>query len=397
MDSTTSDSSSTDNSMLNYAIRMGWNIGTLSVVLIAVLGTILYVKQESLLYFPEIGGIPRRPEGNPRGYRSPEERQLPFESHMIPCDDGVSIHAWLLLHTTDGRNVAPNTPTIVFFHGNAGNIGLRLPNAIQMLQTLNANIMLVEYRGYGNSDSVTPTEVGLRLDSEAALRFICKHPSIDRTRIFLFGRSLGGAVAFHLAEYAQRQQIPLAGVMVENTFLSISHMVDHLMPFLTPIKSFVLKIGWNSAKIVPQLTIPILYLAGSADQIVPHPHMLQLCKLSLQSVLVQLYVIENGTHNETWIQGGNAYWEKIRSFMVQAIEHASTANPTKPHNDAANITDDASFDSATLGYGTDATTCATNKADGGAIPTMPSSFLTIAQEAVRGKGGTADANSKKDI
>jgi pimeloyl-ACP methyl ester carboxylesterase len=392
MDST-SDDSSTENSLLNYVIRMGWNMGTFSMVLIAVAGTALYIKQESLLYFPEIGGIPRRPGDNPRGYRSPEERQIPFESHMIPCEDGVSIHAWLLLRTTDGHNVAPNTPTIVFFHGNAGNIGLRLPNAIQMLQTLNANIMLVEYRGYGNSDTVTPTEAGLRLDAEAALRFIVQHPKIDKTRIFLFGRSLGGAVAFHLAEYAQRQQIPLAGVMVENTFLSISHMVDHLMPFLTPIKAFVLKIGWNSAQIVPHLTTPILYLAGSADQIVPHPHMLQLCKLSLRSVLVQLHVVENGTHNETWLQGGQAYWEKIRSFLVQAMEHASTANLT---GDAHM---DTSSHAATLGYGTDAdtTTCATKA--GGAIPTMPSSFLNIAQEAVRGKGGgtTTDAKSKKDI
>jgi pimeloyl-ACP methyl ester carboxylesterase len=387
MDST---SDSTDNPLLNSAIKMMMRMGTFSVGLVAVLGLVLYVKQESLLYFPEIGGIPRRPGENPRGYRSPEERQIPFESHMIPCEDGVSIHSWLLLRTTDGRNIAPNTPTIVFFHGNAGNIGLRLPNAIQMLQTLNANIMLVEYRGYGNSDSVTPTEAGLRLDSEAALRFIVKHPGIDRTRIFLFGRSLGGAVAFHLAEYAQRQQIPLAGVIVENTFLSISHMVDHLMPFLTPIKAFVLKIGWNSANIVPHLSAPILYLAGSADQIVPHPHMLQLCKLSLRSVLVQLHVIENGTHNETWLQGGNAYWEKIRSFMVQAIEHASTDNPT-PRGDAAL---DASSHSADVDFGTDATACATTT---GAIPTMPSSFLNIAQEAVRGKGTTTDANSKKDI
>jgi hypothetical protein len=170
-------------------------------------------------------------------------------------------------------------------------------------------------------------------------------------------------------------------------------MVDHLMPFLTPIKTFVLKIGWNSAKIVPHLTTPILYLAGSADQIVPHPHMLQLCKLSLRSVLVQLHVVENGTHNETWLQGGQAYWEKIRSFLVQAIEHASTANPDSRAANAANM--DTSDPSATLGYGTDAdttTTCATKA--GGTIPTMPSSFLNIAQEAVRGKGGT---NSKKDI
>ena len=98
---------------------------------------------------------------------------------------------------------------------NCRNIGLRLPNAIQMFHYLNANVFLVEYRGYGDSDDATPSEMGLKLDSEAALRFISKHQSVDPDRVFVFGRSLGGAVAFHLAEYAARFDIPLAGVIVE--------------------------------------------------------------------------------------------------------------------------------------------------------------------------------------
>jgi hypothetical protein len=185
---------------------------------------------------------------------------------------------------------------------------------------------------------------------------------------------------------------------VENTFLSISHMVDHLMPYLTPIKSLVLKIGWNSAKIVPELTTPILYLAGGADQLVPHPHMLQLCKLSLRSVLVQLHVIENGTHNETWLQGGNAYWDKIRSFMVQAIEHApriaetSTSTSTTIPSTGTTHDDGAAIDTA-VGFGTDAAAC---PAPASGIPTMPSNLWNIAQEGVRGRKD-ATSTSKKDI
>jgi hypothetical protein len=379
-------------------------LGKVSLGVVAILGAVLYVKQESLLYFPEIGGMPRRPENNPRGYQSPEEQQIPFESHMIPCQDGVQIHSWLLLRTSNGRNVIPNSPTIVFFHGNAGNIGLRLPNAIQMLNRLNANILLVEYRGYGNSDSVTPTEAGLRLDAEAALCFISQHPSIDNSRIFLFGRSLGGAVAFHLAEYAQRQHISVAGVMVENTFLSISHMVDHLMPFLKPIKVFVLKIGWNSAKIVPDLTMPILYLAGSGDQLVPHPHMLKLAKLSLRSVLVQMHVIENGTHNETWLQGGRLYWDKMREFMVQAVEHAPRISNVRANASSTDATADGSdtADTAAVDFGTTGTAVAAEcAAASNGIPMMPSDFLNMAQEATHGSssstGGPDTATAKKDI
>jgi len=167
-------------------------IGAVVVGLVAVFGSLLYAKQDQLLYFPEIGGIPKRPSDNPRGYRSPGERQIPFEECRIPCEDGVYIHAWLLLKTTDGETVPPNTPTIIFFHGNAGNIGLRLPNAMQMIQYLDANVLMVEYRGYGESDNVSPDENGLKLDAEAALRFAAKHDKVDPKRIFLFGRSLGG-------------------------------------------------------------------------------------------------------------------------------------------------------------------------------------------------------------
>ena len=76
-----------------------------------------------------IGEVPRRPGQNPRRYRSPAEHQIPYETHMIRCADGITIHSWLLLHPHSREK---KLPTILFFHGNAGNIGLRLPNAIQM-------------------------------------------------------------------------------------------------------------------------------------------------------------------------------------------------------------------------------------------------------------------------
>lgn len=104
-------------SMLDAAIPYIWSGMTIFVGLIAVLGGLLYAKQDSLLYYPEIGGIPRRPSQNPRRYRSPGEHQVPFEELMIRCEDGVRIHSWLMLRS---ENNSKDFPTIVFFHGNAG-------------------------------------------------------------------------------------------------------------------------------------------------------------------------------------------------------------------------------------------------------------------------------------
>lgn len=213
--------------LVSMALKFG---GVFAGVASLALG-LLYVKQESLLYFPEIGGIPRRPRSNPRRYRSPKEYGIAFESFMIPTTDGASIHCWLL-QQQDGSK-----PTILFFHGNAGNIGLRLPNANQMYHQLGVNVALIEYRGFGDSSDHQPNEDGLKLDAEAALEFI--QAKLPQSKMYIFGRSLGGAVGFHLAQYAERKGIFLAGLMVENTFLSIGKVRLYIFIFTSTTNDFM--------------------------------------------------------------------------------------------------------------------------------------------------------------
>ena len=398
-----SSSSSIGISIFNTLSLFAWRMTTLVLGLGTVVATILYFKQDSMLYFPEIGGIPRRPAQNPRRYRSPAEHQIPFESHRIECDDGVFIHSWLLLRETQtaSRSNKNTLPTLVFFHGNAGNIGLRLPNALQMLQYLNANILMVEYRGYGDSDSVPPNEAGLKLDAVAALRFISSHPKIDPTKIFLFGRSLGGAVAFSLAQYAEQKGFPLAGVVVENTFLSISAMVDHLMPYVAPLKTLVLRIDWNSEKIVPTLTMPIFYLAGGQDQLVPHSHMVQLYKRTKQSRLVRMHVVPDGTHNETWMQGGQDYWDAFASFLQQAMLVMSSSSSSSSSSNVSCLASPAidlssskirTKDDPTTGTGGSSTISSTS-ASSSSIPMMPTRILGIARESIRDSNAASSTST----
>lgn len=373
--------------MLDTLILIMWRLGTVVAGVGSIAVGLLYLKQDSLLYFPEIGGIPRKPGSNPRRYRSPDEHNIPFETHMIPCEDGVSIHSWLLLHP-NAKN--ERIPTLMFFHGNAGNIGLRLPNAASMYHYLKANVMLVEYRGYGDSDDATTNEDGLKLDSEAALRFLSTYDAIDPSRIFVFGRSLGGAVAFHMAQYAHRENLPLAGVIVENTFLSIARMVDHLMPFLAPFKSLILRIGWNSHRIVPHLSVPTLFLAGSDDQLVPHSHMLELYNLSLKaSRCARIHIIKDGTHNETWLQGGREYWEKIRAFMTEVF--AAEQRGSFSSVSEVPMEDLQQGGTMAVGMGADADSRT------GVIPTMPANLVGMTREATMAAvSQTSDRRSKKD-
>jgi len=370
----TAASSSATSYLMSTLTTVIWRSSQLAVVLGSLLATLLYFKQESMLYFPEIGGIPRRPRDNPENYRSPAEHRIHFEDVKIPCSDGVSIHAWLMLRT-EAKNPLP---TFVYFHGNAGNIGLRLPNAMEMMRYLNVNVLLVEYRGYGDSDSASPNEAGLKLDGQAALEFARKHPKLDPSKIFLFGRSLGGAVAFSLAQYAQQKQIPVAGVIVENTFTSIPDMVDHLMPFVAPLKGLILKMKWDSSVIVPNLQCPVLFLAGAADQLVPHGHMLQLYKSTSQSKLNKMHVVPNGTHNDTSQHGGREYWLAIRAFLADAIE-VNSKFPMSGTSVSATL-DPAT--TATEETGTGGNTAA-GSSGAASIPIMPNRLFGMVKEAVQ--------------
>lgn len=149
---------------------------------------------------------------------------LPYESINIRSTDGVTLHAFWIRHNGDkGRFV----PTIVYFHGNAGNIGHRLQNAAGMFHTLQCNLLMVDYRGYGLSTG-TPIERGLYNDARAAIDYLYTRHDLDLSQIVLFGRSLGGAVAIDVAsdpEYYQK----LMCVVLENTFTSIPDMAVSLI------------------------------------------------------------------------------------------------------------------------------------------------------------------------
>ncbi|CAI5737019.1 unnamed protein product [Peronospora destructor] len=267
---------------------------------------LLYMYQDRLLYFPTIPGTSRLTKDNPPGCRHPGEFSIDYEDLMIPCKDGVKINAWLMKqrdHTT--------CPTLIFFHGNAGNIGYRLPNAVQLYRKVGANILLVDYRGFGHSEG-DPSEKGLKLDAEAAIDALYARTDIDTSKLVAFGRSLGGAVSVYLAK---KEPSRVAAIILENTFLSISAMVDALMPFLTYVKSVVLRIYWNNELDIQKVKQPILFIAGIQDELVPHFHMERLCSLATSSQRVMWYPVSNGTHNDTWLRGGSKYYAELRKFL----------------------------------------------------------------------------------
>jgi len=285
----------------------------------------LWWVQAALLYVP--GTKTKKQDSrsifsNPEGYRSPADLGLlRFEEHYLRCKDNVRIHSWLILQ--DNERLCP---TIILFHGNAGNIGTRLPNA-QHLYHIGSNVLLVDYRGYGNSEG-SPSELGLIRDAQASLDFLRSREDIDPTKIFVYGQSLGGAVAVALAHLNPGK---VCGVVVENTFTSIDEMglllVEKMSgnsrPWLIRLLGFVFYFfvanHWNSLRRIRQLTVPILFFSGLADDLVPPAMMQRLYNAALLSSHRKFHGVPGGTHNDTCFRGSTLYYHTLSDFITRLI------------------------------------------------------------------------------
>ena len=183
---------------------------------------------------------------------------------MLPTPDGETISAFLVKPPNKSQARAI---TILNFHGNAGNIGHRLPIARVLANDLGCTTLMLEYRGYGLSTG-NPDEEGLKVDAQTGLDYIRQRDDLKGNKIVIYGQSLGGAVALNLVA-KNRGTGDIKGLMLENTFLSIAKMIPKVMPaakWLTPLCHE----HWRSEEVIPQITgVPILFLSGLQDEIVP--------------------------------------------------------------------------------------------------------------------------------
>lgn len=157
--------------------------------------------------------------------------------------------------------------TVMFLHENAGNIGLRMDFFELLYKKVDCNIFSVAYRGYSDSEG-TPNQDGIMLDAQAMVQFLKSNSQIDQTRVYLDGRSLGGAVGLHLSSLLCQQKSGspyFRGLIIENTFTSISAMADSMFSFfkyIQNIKNAMIRLKWESVEEVPHIRTPIFFISG---------------------------------------------------------------------------------------------------------------------------------------
>ncbi|KAI9374338.1 Alpha/Beta hydrolase protein [Aspergillus egyptiacus] len=267
---------------------------------------LLYFKQNELIYPRNIPADARTNVPKPRQFGIDD-----YEELQIRTLDGETLHGYFLRapNKRPDRNL-----TVLMFHGNAGNVGHRIPIAKVLLDYLGCHVMMLEYRGYGLSTGV-PDENGLKVDAQTALDHLRQRGETANSRIVLYGQSLGGAVAIHLAATNEARG-DIAGLILENTFLSIRKLIPSVFPPARYLARFCHQ-TWTSEDVLPKITkIPILFLSGLKDEIVPPSNMTQLFAIC-NSTRKVWRTLPNGAHNDSVAEQG--YFEHIHSFITEEV------------------------------------------------------------------------------
>jgi fermentation-respiration switch protein FrsA (DUF1100 family) len=208
----------------------------------------VYLNQAGMLYLPD---LPSRELA-----ASPQAIGLHYENVIFRTSDGLQLHGWHI-------PVVPARGTVLFFHGNAGNISHRL-DSIRIFHDLGLAVFIFDYRGYGQSEG-KPSEAGTQRDALAAWDYLTRERGIAPDRIVYFGRSLGAAVAARLAIAR-----PPRALIVESAFTSVPDMAAELYGWL-PAR-WLARYEYATRDYVTQLRCPLLVVHSPEDEIIPFRH-----------------------------------------------------------------------------------------------------------------------------
>ncbi len=262
---------------------MAKNIIVLIVFLTAIYFYIKYIENHSV-FFPF-----RTIEA------TPENINIPFEGVYLETKDNIKLNGWFVPYG-DAKY------TILFFHGNAGNISHRLEK-IKILHDLGLNVFMIDYRGYGRSEGV-PSEKGLYLDAESAYAYLTDNLKIRQENIILYGESLGCSVAVYIG--AERK---VKGIILEGGFSSVRDIARKYYPY---IPSFVIADRFNSLSRIQKINIQKLFIHSKNDEIIPFKLAVKLFDLAPRpKELVEI----TGGHNTAFLDSKEKYISSISSFI----------------------------------------------------------------------------------
>lgn len=275
-----------------------WGIPALYVVLCVVLWTM-----QERITFP----APRSPLPDPLKTIGAGEQ---IELRM---SDGTRLVGWYLPAVEKQRRrsggqettAAVKHPAMLWFYGNGETIGAIWP-IIRDFRPPNAALVVIDYPGYGASEGRT-SEAGIYEAGDLAYNALISRPEVDPHHVYVYGRSLGSAVATHVAVTHD-----VAGLILESPFTSARGMAARHYGIFP---RFLVRLGLDNIGRMPRIHCPALIFHGTADVLVPISMGREVAAAVGAGGPVEFVMIEGAGHNDTYDLGGKAYRERLAAFV----------------------------------------------------------------------------------
>jgi uncharacterized protein len=236
---------------------------------------------------------------------TPQDLGLKYEEVRIPIEQNILYGWWL----TANNN---STKVLIYLHGNSSNIsGANLRHAARF-QALDFSVLLIDYRGYGKSKGDFPTETSVYQDARSAWDYLIKERGIKPKDIFIYGHSLGGAIAINLAV----NKPEAAGLIIESSFTSIRQMAEYKKVYNFLPLDLVVTQQFDSLDKISNLQMPLLIIHGKDDRTVPSFMGETLYKNAIEPK--KIWLIPEGGHNNLGDITGEKYLQTIRNFVKLA-------------------------------------------------------------------------------
>ena len=234
----------------------------------------------------------------------------------VKLANGHQLHFWYV-----PQEDAKRAPTVLYLHGARWNLNGSVFRMSRWAD-LGFNVLAVDYRGFGKSTELLPSEDTAYEDARVALEEL-KRRQPDPSRRFIYGHSLGGALAIDLAAGPLRDaKNEVGGIIIESTFTSIPAVLRGMKYGWVPGIGLVVTQPFDSANKISKVETPLLIIHGTADGVVPHAMADELYEAAASKVK-KVIKIEGGTHSGASRVGGAAYRDAVLDFVRRSSQSAA--------------------------------------------------------------------------
>lgn len=249
---------------------------------------------------------------------------------VVPLPDSLGLVAnRVLLTSADSARitglVVPAADTaaqwLLYLHGNAGNVTSSvLPHFYARWHALGLNLLAIDYRGYGESESRAPDEKGTYADARAAYEWLRATRGVPPERIILYGHSLGAGVAIEIA-----LRVQVAGLIVEGAFTSVPDLGAETYPWV-PVRLISSQRFENIEKI-GRVAMPKMVMHAMDDEIVPYVHGRRLYEAARAP---KEWVELKGGHMNAFLRDSAHFWGHARGFVERLRADLPAAESPPP-------------------------------------------------------------------